>query len=73
MQKVAKELLGMISWPKVQERLAQGTPLALLSSTTPLQQQLSELPVLHKLLLAREARLLRSLQQVGVIMSIWGD
>jgi len=63
MQKVAKELLGMISWPKVQERLAQGTPLALLSSSMPLQQQLSELPVLHKLLLAREARLLRSLQQ----------
>ncbi len=65
MQKVAKELLGMTSWPAVASRLSQGaalTPLAP-ASTGGLSQQLADTSVLQGLLLAREARLLRSLQQ----------
>ena len=53
----------------MQARLAQGSPVPLVSAggaaaAVSLQQQLGDLAVLHRLLLAREARLLRALQQV---------
>mmetsp|Transcript_3167 Transcript_3167/g.6936 ORF Transcript_3167/g.6936 Transcript_3167/m.6936 type:complete len:665 (+) Transcript_3167:191-2185(+) len=71
MQKVAKELLGMMSWPAVAGRLAQADSAALppapsssSSDVEALQQALSTLPVLHKLLLVREARQLRALAGV---------
>lgn len=68
MQKVAKELLGMMGWPLLKERLARADaaaiPLSLPAAAGKvLDQQLAELTVLHHLLLVRESRMLRALQE----------
>lgn len=69
MQKVAKETLGTLSWPAVAARLAQGALPALPQGAealtlTQLQEAVSGLSTLCQLLLAREARLFRALQEV---------
>ncbi|GAX82883.1 hypothetical protein CEUSTIGMA_g10309.t1 [Chlamydomonas eustigma] len=67
MQKVAKELLGMMSWPLLTERLARAAktlPLSLPEAAgKSLDLQLSELTVLHHLLLVRESKMLKALQE----------